>query len=85
MAKGLKLKAIKFWVLIRTFVEVTREKLVRVDPFAPPFWIGLKVIRSVCENSYFILPKYSLVLQLLRLTCFQTSGQLNNTSKKDKS
>ena len=33
--KGLKLKFRKFWVLIITFVEVTREKLVG-GPFCPP-------------------------------------------------
>ena len=34
VAKGLKLKGRKFWRLIPTFVEVTREKLVE-EPFCP--------------------------------------------------
>ena len=37
VAKGLKLKARKFWGLIPTFAEVTEEKLVGGGPFlAPP-------------------------------------------------
>ena len=35
LAKGLKLKARKFWGLIPTFVEVTGKKLVG-GPFCPP-------------------------------------------------
>ena len=61
--------------LICSFVEVAREKLVRVGLFAPQSWIGLKVTHSVCENSCFMLPKHCIVLQLLGLTCYQTSGQ----------
>ena len=35
LSKGLKLKVKKFWGLILTFIEVTREKLVG-GPFCPP-------------------------------------------------
>ena len=35
VAKGLKLKVRKFWVLILTLVEIKREKLVG-GPFWPP-------------------------------------------------
>ena len=42
VAKGLKLKVKKFWGLIPTFIEITGEKLVQGDLFAPsPSWIGL--------------------------------------------
>ena len=37
VAKGLKLKARKFWGLIPTFVEVTGEKLVGGGVCPPPF------------------------------------------------
>ena len=37
VAKGLKLKIRKFCGLIPTFAEVTKEKLVGWDFFAPPF------------------------------------------------
>ena len=40
VAKGLKLKMRKFWMLIRTFVEVTGENLVEVLVLVPyPFEI----------------------------------------------
>ena len=40
VAKGLKLKIRKFWMLIRTFVEVTGENLVEVLVLVPyPFEI----------------------------------------------
>ena len=42
VAKGFKLKVRKFWGLIRTFVEVTGEKLV-VGAFCPWSWIGLRM------------------------------------------
>ena len=44
MAKGLKQKVRKFWGLIRTFVEVTVEKLVMMgeEGWLPLSWIGLK-------------------------------------------
>ena len=35
VAKGLKLKVRRFWGLVRTFVEVTEEKLV-AGAFLPP-------------------------------------------------
>ena len=34
--KGLKLKVIKFWTPIPTFVKVTGEKLVKEGVFLPP-------------------------------------------------
>ena len=48
--KGLKLKVKKFWELAATFVEVTRENLVREggeggELLRPPSWIGLKEVR----------------------------------------
>ena len=48
MAKGLKLKVRKFWGLIPTFVEVTKEKLVG-RPFwtLPPSWIGLSRVNFI--------------------------------------
>ena len=44
VARGLKLKVWKFWGLIPTFVEITREKLVgeRRHFWPPSSWIGLK-------------------------------------------
>ena len=41
VAKGLKLKVRRFWGLIPTFVEVTREKLVGGSFCRPPSWIEL--------------------------------------------
>ena len=41
VAKGLKLKVRKFWWIIPTFAEVTREKLVRA--FLPPIFNGVKI------------------------------------------
>ena len=41
VAKGLKLKARKFWGPNPTFVEVPGEKLVRGSLFTPPSSIGL--------------------------------------------
>ena len=45
MAKGLKLNAKKFWVLIPTFVEVAGVKLV-CKPFGPPAFIQNKKFLS---------------------------------------
>ena len=47
VAKGLKRKVRKFWGLIRTFVEVTGEKRVRVAFLTPTSWIGLTIIESL--------------------------------------
>ena len=54
VAKGLKLKAKKFYGLAPTLVEVTGEKLVQ-EAFLPlrPSWIGL---RDSCINVR--IPKY---------------------------
>ena len=42
VAKGLTLKARKFWGLISTFPEDTEEKLVAGGLFGPPSSIGLR-------------------------------------------
>ena len=42
LSKGLKLKVIKFWGLILTFVEVTGEKPVRGAFLPPPILIRIK-------------------------------------------
>ena len=55
VAKGLKRKVRKFWGLIRTFVEVTGEKLVGV----PPSLIGLILVppSSVISHDHCNLHK----------------------------
>ena len=50
VAKELKLKVIKFWGLIPTYVEVTGEKLVKgafCSPPPYPIWIELKFFREL--------------------------------------
>ena len=55
LSKGLKLKVRKFWGLIPTFVEVTREKLVG-GLFAPtPSWTGLMGSFIFCTVSMMYL------------------------------
>ena len=47
MAKGSKLKARRFWGLVLTFVEITGEKLVGGELFAPhPILNRVKVYES---------------------------------------
>ena len=50
VAKGLQLKVKKFWVLIPTFVEVTREKL--VGAFCLPSWLGLTIFGLIVTYKY---------------------------------
>ena len=52
VAKGLKLKVRKFLGLIRTFVEVTGEKLVGGTFCSPPSLIGL-MITLQCNDAFF--------------------------------
>ena len=62
LAKSLKLKARKFFELIPTFVETTREILVGegFPPRLPPFLIGLKYISFILITR--ILRKTSSIL-----------------------
>ena len=50
VAKGLKLKARKFWGLIPTFVEVTGEKLVG-EAFLPPLQPPLLILNRVNRGA----------------------------------
>ena len=59
LVKGLKLKFRKFWGLLLTFVEVTKEKLIE-RPFRPRSWIWLKLrLLSLC---YFQCTRNSEIL-----------------------
>ena len=51
VAKGLKLKVIKFWELIPTFLEVTGEKLVR-EPFCPPSPPILNMVKTFYRSVF---------------------------------
>ena len=53
LSKGSKLKVRKFLGLIPTFVEVTGEKLVREDLFAPPILnrVNEETIEKAIENT----------------------------------
>ena len=76
VAKGLRIKVGKCWGLIRTFVEVTGEKMVRGvgETFCPPSWIGWKALwtftKNVLQNhilfQWLILLLYKKILQLVK-------------------
>ena len=54
VAKGSKLKVGKFWGLIPTFEEVTREKLIGGFVPLPLYWIWLNIFYTLpgifCKN-----------------------------------
>ena len=53
VAKGLKLKFRKFWVLIPMFLEVTGGKLVRGGGFLPPILNKVKIKQDVQNVGQF--------------------------------
>ena len=52
VAKGLKLKVIKFWRLFPTFVKVKEEKLEGGFFARHPSWIGLKAVAKGNTRMY---------------------------------
>ena len=55
--KGLKVKVRMFLGLVKTFVEVTREKLVG-GPFCPPSWIGLSDSSDIRTHNHLVRNHY---------------------------
>ena len=80
VAKGLKLKVIKIWGLIPTFVDVTRKKLVWgafLHPPPPPLsWIGLKVHSDLKIYRYIFLHIKNNMLKVSHYNsiCFLSSA-----------
>ena len=82
LSKGLRLNARKFWGLILTLVEVTREKLVGglfVPP--PPSWMGLEYFSFfVFQILFLCLNRAGTEPEILRRWRFKGIGKNVNVS-----